>query len=35
VNDFLKYSDMHLASKDAGPVVYATMSDVAKVFPVQ
>jgi len=33
VDGFLDYSDLHLAAKDAGPVVYATLSDVATVFP--
>ncbi|MBV8756284.1 MAG: hypothetical protein JO257_03345 [Deltaproteobacteria bacterium] len=32
VNDSLKYIDMHLASKDLGPVVYTTLSDVTPVF---
>jgi hypothetical protein len=35
VNDFLKLADMHLASKDLGPVVYTTLSDVTPVFPAQ
>jgi hypothetical protein len=35
VNDFLKYADMHLATKDLGPVVYTTLSDVTPVFAGQ
>lgn len=35
VNDFLKYADMHLATKDLGPVVYTTLSDVTPVFAAQ
>jgi len=34
VNGFLKYADEHLASKGTGPVVYITLSDVTKAFPV-
>lgn len=32
VNDFLAYSDMHLASKHLGPVVYITLHDVVADF---
>jgi hypothetical protein len=32
VNDFLKYADLHLATKDLGPVVYTTLSDVTPAF---
>jgi hypothetical protein len=32
VNDFLTYSDQHLASEDLGPVVYTTLSDVIPAF---
>jgi hypothetical protein len=32
VNDFLKYADQHLATKDLGPVVYTTLSDVTPAF---
>jgi hypothetical protein len=35
VNDLLKYSDMHLANKDLGPVVYTTLSDITPVFAAQ
>lgn len=33
VDDFLKYADLRLASKDLGPVVYISLSDVTKAFP--
>lgn len=32
VNDFLEYADQHLATKDLGPVVYTTLSDVIPAF---
>lgn len=32
VNDLLKYADQHLATKDLGPVVYTTLSDVIPAF---
>jgi hypothetical protein len=32
VNDLLKYADLHLATKDLGPVVYTTLSDVTPAF---
>ncbi|MCX5743353.1 MAG: hypothetical protein NT062_12745 [Proteobacteria bacterium] len=35
VHYFLAYADEHLAAKDTGPVVYTTLSDVAKVFPLE
>lgn len=35
VNDFLKYADQHLATKDLGPVVYTTLSDVTPAFAGQ
>jgi len=35
VDEFLKYADMHLATKDLGPVVYISLSDVTPVFPAQ
>jgi hypothetical protein len=35
VNEFLKLADMHLASRDLGPVVYITLSDVTLAFPPQ
>ena len=33
VAGFLKYADLHLASRDLGPVVYTTLSDVTPAFP--
>jgi hypothetical protein len=33
VDDFLKYADLHLASKDLGPVVYISLFDATKAFP--
>ncbi len=33
VDQFLDYSDMHLASRDLGPVVYITLRDVVPAFP--
>jgi hypothetical protein len=33
VDGFLKYSDMYLASKRKGPVVYITLEDVVPAFP--
>lgn len=33
VDGFLKYADMHLGSKHAGPVVYVTLEDVVADFP--
>jgi hypothetical protein len=33
VDDFLKLADLHLASKDLGPVVYISLLDVTKAFP--
>jgi hypothetical protein len=35
VDDFLKYADMHLASKDLGPVVYISLTNVTQAFPAQ
>jgi hypothetical protein len=35
VDDFLKYADLHLASKDLGPVVYISLFDVTKAFPAE
>lgn len=35
VNDFLTLADMHLATKDLGPVVYISLSDVTKAFPAE
>lgn len=35
VDGLLKYSDMHLATKDLGPVVYITLVDVTPAFPSQ
>jgi hypothetical protein len=32
VNDLLTYADQHLATKDLGPVVYTTLSDVTPAF---
>ncbi|MBA3541972.1 MAG: hypothetical protein H0T79_20315 [Deltaproteobacteria bacterium] len=32
VDGFLKYADMHLATRDLGPVVYTTLADVSTVF---
>jgi hypothetical protein len=32
VNDFLKQVDEHLATKDLGPIVYTTLSDVTPAF---
>ena len=33
VDGFLKHADTHLASKDLGPVVYTTLSDMTPAFP--
>jgi len=33
VDDFLSYSDAHLATADLGPVVYITLAAVTKAFP--
>jgi hypothetical protein len=33
VDDLLKYADLHLASRDLGPVVYITLADVTPAFP--
>ncbi len=30
---FLQYADLHLATRDLGPVVYTTLSDVVNAFP--
>jgi hypothetical protein len=35
VDDFLSYADLHLASKDLGPVVYISLFDVTKAFPAE
>jgi hypothetical protein len=35
VDDFLKYADTHVASKDLGPVVYISLTNVTKAFPAQ
>jgi hypothetical protein len=35
VDDFLKYADLHLATKDLGPVVYISLYDVTQAFPAQ
>jgi hypothetical protein len=35
VNDFLTYAELHAASKDLGPVVYISLSDVTRAFPAQ
>ena len=35
VDDFLTYADLHVASRDLGPVVYITLSDVTPAFPAQ
>ena len=35
VDGFLDYADMHLATKDLGPVVYISLSDVTLAFPPQ
>ena len=32
LTDFFSYAEAHLASSDQGPVVYATLSDMTKVF---
>ena len=33
VDAFLDYADMHLASRDLGPVVYVLLKDVTAAFP--
>jgi hypothetical protein len=33
VDGFLKYADQHLASKDAGPVIYTTLGKALQAFP--
>ncbi len=33
VQDFLSYSDKHLANADLGPVIYTTLSDLEPAFP--
>lgn len=35
VDQFLDYADMHLASRDLGPVVYIALRDVVPAFPAQ
>jgi hypothetical protein len=33
VDQFLDYADMHLATRDLGPVVYILLKDVTAAFP--